>query len=163
MEFTLIKLTIGCLLFATLVAYVLTKIPNRYYFKWATIPAVFALSLYMGLTIPDLLGYAYPGHPHGTFTYVSHHIDNQGKVFLLAISHGKVRLYEFAGSPDTDGALAKAQEMTQQGQTVTGKFKTKSKFGFPGLFDSDSPIEIKAPNNYGMLPPKTETQPQQQN
>lgn len=153
---TLVQLALGLLVFATLIAYLLTKIPKQYRLKLVLIPATLILALYMGLTIPQLLGYAYPGQPQGKFTYVSHTVNKNGKVTLVTKDgKGNFRLYEFTPGPGTLDQLAKAQGMAQKGQTVTGKFKGKvDRFGFPGLFPTSSPLEIKSPPNYGMLPPK---------
>lgn len=152
---TLIQLAISVLVFATLVVYLLIKIPRRYLMKFILIPATLALALFMGLTIPNLLGYAYPGKPNGEFVYLSHTIKDN-KVILLANIHGSERLYTFKGNPEILQRLAQAQALTQQGQTVTGKFGKSDGFAFPGLYPSDSPLSIHAPPNYGMLPPKDE-------
>lgn len=159
-ESTLIQLAISLLVLALLIAYLLVKIPKSYKLKLLLIPVVFILALYMGTTIPGLLGYAYPGRPKGEFTYVSHQIEQGDKVELLAKINGNMRLYSFKGDPDTDAQLANAQALTARGETVTGKFKNPDKFGFPGLYQSPSPLEIKSPHNYGMLPPKNPQQTQ---
>lgn len=150
----LIQISIVVLIFATLITYLLVKIPRQYALKFLLIPATLALALFMTLTIPSLLGYAYPGKPRGEFTYVSHDVEKNGKVDLLAKINGNMRLFKFDGTPEILQQLALARALTGQGQTIIGKFKGNDKMGFPGLYASPSPLEIHSPHNYGLLPPK---------
>jgi hypothetical protein len=157
---TLIQIAVAILLFATLITYLLIKIPRKYRFKLMAIPATFALALYIAMTIPNLLGYAYPGKPKGDFTYISHSVKNNKVTLLAAGKDGKPRLYQFPDDPDTDAKLNQARALSQRGQKVEGKFKNLDPSGFPGLYYAPSPLEIHSPHNYGMLPPKDPT-PQQ--
>ncbi len=153
METTLVQLAIVILVFAGLVAYLLIKIPRSYKFKFLLIPAGFALALYAGVTIPDLLGYAYPGYPRGQFIYMQHTV-SAGRIVLLAETKGKERLYSFPYNSGMAAQLAAAKNITQLGLQVTGQFKGKSGFAFPGLFGSQSTLTIHSPIHNGHLPEK---------
>ena len=153
METALIQLAIVILVFAALVAYLLIKIPRSYKLKFVLIPVSFALALYMGITIPNLLGYAYPGYPQGQFTYMEHTV-SEGKIILLAKTKAKERLYSFPYNSGIAAELATAKNITQLGLQVTGQFRGKSGFAFPGLFGSQSKLTISSPTHNGQLPSK---------
>jgi hypothetical protein len=107
----------------------------------------------MGITIPNLLGYAYPGYPRGQFTYVEHTV-SEGKIILLAKNKDKERLYSFPYNSGIAAQLATAEKITQLGVQVSGQFRAKSGFAFPGLFGSESKLTISSPTHNGQLPSK---------
>lgn len=157
MESTLIHLAVAWLLFAGLIAYLITRLPKSYKLKFVLIPATFVLALYVGLTIPQLMGYPFPGHPTGEFAFMSSQVNKNKVTMLVKYPDGKMRLYSFRADNRTSAQIEIAQGETDKGSTVIGSFQSSigDKFQFPGLDHSLAPLEIKAPHNFGLLPNKT--------
>lgn len=159
MIFSITTIIFCFLFFATLSAYLITKVPNQYWFKFFLIPVVFIITFILTTTIPELLGQPYQGYPTKEFVYLGHRKIGT-KIDLWVIEkHGNnvsSRLYEFDFNSNIQAKLNTALLALQQGQTTIGKFHGQGKNGLMpnSVSDEDIRLDIKQFNAHITLPPK---------
>ncbi len=166
--FAVLSVTIACLLFAALTAFLVTKLKTKYYLKFLLIPAILATALLAVSTYKDLLGVPVDGKPHHKFLFVAYTLiqkDHKAYVELWVRQHGESKLYSF---PLSDVNLAmmlrQAEQMTEAGQEVEGSFdgdldtngqhKLGSENGTSGYLMQPGGLTVRAIPIQSILPPK---------
>jgi len=121
------------LLITMMCAFLITKLPHKTWIKFILIPLILALGVMAFVTVPELMGYPYPGVPGGHFQVEDVKLGNGNgglKIEFWAMEHGESRLYTIPYDAQIMQQLRDAAEAGKSGRGRTDlQFKKKGSGG----------------------------------
>lgn len=124
----------GFLILAVISAYLVIRLPHKYWLKWFLVPILIAFGFFLYTEIPNLLGFpklAFPTQRFQLLDFGSFVLNKDTKViefWVMEDGSNDTRLYEVPYSDQTNqqlGQLAAAEK--KNGSGVRGQFQSKTK------------------------------------
>jgi hypothetical protein len=157
MDSTIVQISILLTLIAAFNCYLLIRLPHKHWIKWLLIPLVLGTSLWLSQAIPDLMGRAKPGPPHGQFVYLGHQVEvgkkGDKRIDLWVQQKKETRLYSVPFNPQLSQELDDAKKASQSGTVIKGHLETRKGTGGSAGVLFDLKIDPKI-NMQTILPPK---------
>ncbi len=150
------------LLLVAFCAYLVVKLPKRYFIKYLLIPVILAYGLLIATNYTEVQGHPYATFPHGKFLLVAFRtigVDEKRVIEIWITQHGISRLYVIPYDADVETKLKMAKIGEEEGELFELQFDgdptTKGKTGADGHSLGEKltaqPIDVKS-----SLPPKKE-------